>query len=163
MSSVIERRSRIAAILVIHSARGTVIHRRAKTMNRLVSIATLITLAACASSAPQSAAATPGGTEEAIHRANSQFSANVRAGNATALADDYYAPDAVLMPPNVPAQRGRDAIRAYWTAALATGAFDVMLTSDDVMQSCSDLAVETGHYNLTATPKGATQAVHETG
>lgn len=131
-------------------------------MKRLVSIAALIVLSAFTSSAQQATGSTPVGTEAAIRTANSQFSANVRAGNAAALVSDFYAPDAILMPPNAPAQRGRDAIRAYWTAALATGAFEVTLTSDDVMQS-RDLAVETGRYNLTVTPKGATQAAHETG
>ena len=134
-------------------------------MKRLPSIGVLLVLlvlAACSSSAPGSAGVTAGDAENAIRRANSQLSADARAGNAQAIVDNFYAPDAVVMAPNVPALHGRDAIRAFWTGFLGNGAIDLALTSDHVTQSCSDLAVENGRYDLTITPKGG-QAIHDTG
>ncbi|HXH92649.1 MAG TPA: DUF4440 domain-containing protein [Thermoanaerobaculia bacterium] len=134
-------------------------------MKRLPSIGVLLVLlvlAACSSSAPGSAGVTAGDAENAIRHANSQLSADVRAGNAQAIVDNFYAPDAVAMAPNVPAMHGRDAIRAFWTQVLGSGAVELALTSNHVTQSCSDLAVENGRYDLTITPKGG-QAIHDTG
>jgi ketosteroid isomerase-like protein len=134
-------------------------------MKRRLSIGALLILlflAACSSSAPVSASATTSDAESAIRRANSQLSADVRASNAQAIVDNFYASDAVAMAPNVPALHGRDAIRAFWTGFLGSGAIDLVLTSNHVTQSCSDLAVENGRYDLTITPKGG-QAIHDTG
>jgi ketosteroid isomerase-like protein len=130
-------------------------------MTRLVSIAALVVLASCSVSTSQSTDFT-GDAESAIRRADSQFSANVRAGNAQVLVDDFYAPDAVVMAPNVPAFHGRDAIRGFWAQNLAAGSADLALITDSVTQSCSDMAVESGHYDVTITPRGG-QAIHEAG
>jgi len=133
-------------------------------MKRFLSIGALLVLlalAACSSSVPGTAV-TAGDAENAIRRANSQLSADARAGNAQAIVDNFYAPDAIAMAPNVPALHGRDAIRAFWTGFLGNGAIDLALTSNHVTQSCSDLAVENGRYDLTITPKGG-QAIHDTG
>jgi ketosteroid isomerase-like protein len=130
-------------------------------MKRLVSIAALTILAACSSSTSMSSAASAGDAENAIRRANSEFAANVRAGNAQTIVDNYYAPDAVAMPPNMPALTGREAIRQFWAGFLNAGAIDLALTSDKVTQS-GDIAVERGHYDLTITPAGG-QAIKEKG
>lgn len=133
-------------------------------MKRLLPIGVLLVLvlAACSSSAPGPAGVTAGDAENAIRRANSQLSADVRAGNAQAIVDNFYAPDAIAMAPNVPALHGRDAIRTFWTQVLGSGAVELALTPNHVTQSCSDLAVENGRYDLTITPKGG-QAIHDTG
>jgi uncharacterized protein (TIGR02246 family) len=130
-------------------------------MKRLLSIGALLVFAACSASAPGTAIAA-GDAENAIRRANSQLSADVRAGNAQAIVDNFYAPDAIAMAPNLPALHGHDAIRAFWTGFLGNGAIELALTSDHVTQSCSDLAVENGRYDLTITPKGG-QAIHDNG
>ena len=130
-------------------------------MKRLLSISGLVVLAACSSSSPSSEYS-PGDAENAIRRANSAFAAAVRSGNAQELVDNYYAPDAVLMPPNSAAVAGRDAVRGYWGQMLGVGAVDVALTSTNVMQSCSDMAVEAGRYDVNIAPKGG-QAIHDTG
>jgi uncharacterized protein (TIGR02246 family) len=134
-------------------------------MKRRLSIGALLILlflAACSSSAPGSASDTTSDAESAIRRANAQLSADARSGNAQAIVDNFYAPDAIAMAPNVPALHGRDAIRAFWTGFLGSGAIDLVLTSDHVTQSCSQLAVENGRYNLTITPK-AGPAIHDNG
>jgi uncharacterized protein (TIGR02246 family) len=98
------------------------------------------------------AAASAGDAESAIRRANSEFSANVHAANAQAIVNEFYAPDAVVMAPNMPALHGREAIKQFWVGFLTTGAIDLTLTSDNVTQR-DDIAVEMGHYDLTITPK----------
>jgi uncharacterized protein (TIGR02246 family) len=130
-------------------------------MKRLFSISTLVVLAACSSSKPSSEYS-PGDAENAIRRANSGFAAAVRSGNAQQLVDNYYAPDAVIMPPNTAALTGRDAVRGYWSQMLGAGAVDIALTPTNVMQSCSDMAVEAGRYDVNIAPKSG-QAIHDTG
>jgi len=119
-------------------------------MKRLI----LVSAAAILVCAPLSAASA-GDAEAAIRRANSECSANVHAGNAQAIVDNYYAPDAVAMAPNMPALHGREAIKQFWVGFLATGAIDLTLTADNVTQR-DDIAVEMGHYDLTITPKEGT-------
>lgn len=131
-------------------------------MNRFVSIAALAMLTACSSSTSISSDYSPGDAENAIRRANNDFDANVRAGNAQAAVDNYYAPDAVIMPPNTAALHGREAVRAYWTQLLGVGTVDLALTSGNVMQSCGDMAVEAGRYDVNIAPRGG-QAIHDTG
>jgi len=97
-------------------------------------------------------AASAGDAEAAIRHANGEFSANVHAANAQAIVDNFYAPDAVGMAPNMPALHGREALRQFWAGFLTTGAIDVTLTSDAVTQR-DDVAVERGHYDLSITPK----------
>jgi uncharacterized protein (TIGR02246 family) len=131
-------------------------------MKRSILIAAAVILTACSSSPPISSEYSPGDAENAIRRANADFAANARAGNAQTLVNNFYAPDAVVMAPNYPALRGRDAIRAFWTAFLATGAIDVALTNTNVTQPSSDVAIETGHYDLSVRPASG-QAVKDAG
>jgi uncharacterized protein (TIGR02246 family) len=131
-------------------------------MKQFVSVAALVVLAACSSSPSISSAYSPGDAENAIRRANADFAAAARSGNAATLVDNYYAPDAEVMAPNLPAFRGRDAIRAFWTAFLATGSVDVALTSTNVTQPSSDVAIETGRYDLSLRPASG-QAMKEAG
>ncbi len=117
-------------------------------MKRLFLVAALVVLAADASAKTASNDA-----EAGIRRANSEVSTNVHAANAQAIVDNYYAPDAVAMAPNLPALHGRDAIRKFWVELFAAGAIDLTLTSDNVTQS-GNVAVEMGHYDLSITPAG---------
>lgn len=125
-------------------------------MKRLFLVAALVVLAAGASAKTASNDA-----EAGIRRANSEVSANVHASNAQAIVDNYYAPDAVAMAPNLPALHGRDAIRKFWVELFANGAIDLTLTSDNVTQS-GNVAVEMGHYDLSITPAGG-EAIKDKG
>src|SRR5437879_13524129 len=101
-------------------------------MKRFILVATAAILTACSSSRPISSDYSPGDAENAIRRANADFAAAARSGNAQTLVNNYYAPDAEVMAPNLPAFRGRDAIAAFFTAFLATGSVDLALTSTNV-------------------------------
>jgi ketosteroid isomerase-like protein len=131
-------------------------------MKRLFSIAAVAILTACASSPSISSDYSPGDAENAIRRANSDFAANARSGNAQTVTDNFYAADAVVMAPNLPALRGRDAILQFWTGFLASGAVDLALTSANVMQPSADTAIETGRYDLSLRPASG-QAIKDTG
>jgi ketosteroid isomerase-like protein len=73
-----------------------------------------------------------------------------------------YADDAVLMPPNAPAFRGRDAIRQFWSGLLGMGKIEAEIAADTVVQS-GDLATEVGHFALTITPPNAPAPVKDRG
>lgn len=111
-------------------------------------------LAACASTTANDDAA------PAIAGRNTGFVAGAKAGNAAQMMT-IYADDAVLMPPGAPAQRGKQAIGAFWTQFLTAGAADVRLTTEKVVQSC-DLATEAGHFDLTIVPKSGAP-IHDIG
>jgi uncharacterized protein (TIGR02246 family) len=86
-----------------------------------------------------------------IAAADSAFRAAVNAGDATAVAA-VYASDASLLPPNLPVQRGRAAIRTFWGGLLDayTVTFEI---SPDIIEGRGDLAYDMGHYRFTAVPK----------
>jgi len=131
-------------------------------MKRFILVAATVIFTACASSPTISSDVSPGDAENAIRRANADFAAAARAGNAQTLVDNYYAPDAEVMAPNRPEFRGREAIRAFWTAFLAAGSVDIALTSTSVTQPSSDVAIETGRYDLSLRPASG-QAIKDAG
>jgi len=115
-------------------------------MKRLL-IPAILLLGACASMD------TPSGDAEAVIRKNaSAFAAAASSGNVDGMLA-FYADDAILLPPNAPMFRGKDAIRQFWSGFASLGAINAQLITDDVLQS-GDLAAETGHFDLTITPKG---------
>src|SRR6266542_3517446 len=111
-------------------------------MKRLAVLGTLL-LAACASMPSNDAG-------EAIRSMSRDFGTAAGSGNVDAMMS-IYADDAVLMPPNLPAFRGRNAIRQFWSGFLGAGKIEATLTPDNIMQSC-DMATEVGHYALSITP-----------
>jgi uncharacterized protein (TIGR02246 family) len=131
-------------------------------MKRLILATAAAILTACSSSPRISSDFSPGDAENAIRRANADFAANARSGNAQTLVTNFYAPDAVVMAPNMPALRGRDAIQQFWTGFLATGSVDLALTSTNVTQPSNDVAVETGRYDLSLRPASG-QAIKDAG
>jgi uncharacterized protein (TIGR02246 family) len=86
-----------------------------------------------------------------IAAADSAFLAAANSGDAKAVAA-VYAIDASLLPPNLPVQRGRTAIRAFWGGLLDayTVTFEI---SPDIIEGRGDLAYDMGHYRFTAVPK----------
>lgn len=86
-----------------------------------------------------------------VAAADSAFQAAVNSGDAAAVAAVYVI-DASMLPPNLPVQRGREAIRTYWSRVL--DAYTVKLeSSPDMIEGRGDLAYSMGHYRLTAVPK----------
>lgn len=87
----------------------------------------------------------------AIRAADSSFVAAINRGDVDALAS-VYAGTAALLPPNLPPQRGRTAIRSFWAGFL--NAYSVRFEiGSDTIEGRGDLAYNLGHYRFTAVPK----------
>ena len=89
--------------------------------------------------------------EAKIRSADSAFVAATNTGDADGVAA-VYADDAALLAPNLPPQKGRDAIKAFWGGFLDayTVRFEV---ASDTIEGRGDLAYNRGHYRFTAVPK----------
>jgi len=88
---------------------------------------------------------------DAIRAVDSSFAVAANAGNADSIAG-VYATNAALLPPNMPPQKGRAAIRAFWGGFFQayTVRFEI---NSDVVEGRGDLAYNMGHYRFTAVPK----------
>ena len=86
-----------------------------------------------------------------IRSVDSAFVAATNAGDADGVAAAY-ADDAALLAPNLPPQKGHDAIKAFWGGLLDayTVRFEV---ASDTIEGRGDLAYSQGHYRFTAVPK----------
>lgn len=68
------------------------------------------------------------------------------------MTDEFYAPDAVLMPSGRAAVTGIDAIRAYWESRPERGLVALSLFTSEV-QGSGDLAYELGRFSRTLRPR----------
>lgn len=86
-----------------------------------------------------------------IRATDSAFAASINAGDVEGVAA-VYAEDAVLLAPNLPPQKGRQAVRAFWKGFLDayTPKFEVV---SDTIEGRHDLAYNMGHYRFSAVPK----------
>lgn len=86
-----------------------------------------------------------------IRSADSAFMAAANAGDADGVAA-VYAEEGSLLAPNLPPQKGRAAIKAFWGGFLDayTVRFEV---ASDTIEGRGDLAYNQGHYRFTAVPK----------
>jgi uncharacterized protein (TIGR02246 family) len=86
-----------------------------------------------------------------IRSADSAFMAAANAGDADQIAG-VYAEDGAVLAPNLPPQKGRDAVRAFWGGFLDAYTVRFEIASDTV-EGRGDLAYNQGHYRFTAVPK----------
>jgi ketosteroid isomerase-like protein len=86
-----------------------------------------------------------------IKAADSAFVAAANAGDVDALTA-VYASSAALLAPNLPPQKGRNAIRAFWGGFLKEYKVNFEIGSDTI-EGRGDLAYNLGHYRFTAVPK----------
>jgi uncharacterized protein (TIGR02246 family) len=103
--------------------------------------------------APQSdapAAISPA-DETKIRSVDSAFAAAANAGDVAGIVA-VYASDAALLAPNLPPQKGHDAIQAFWSGLLDAYTVRFELGSDTI-EGRGDLAYNQGHYRFTAVPK----------
>ena len=108
---------------------------------------------AAAKAPPSATVSDDGAARKDIEAANARFLDAIARGD-TAGAVANYAPDAVVMFPNESAWKGAEAVRKGFAGFLSSVAVkDGHATTDDLMVS-GDLALETGHYEWTLTPKG---------
>ena len=95
--------------------------------------------------------ATADDVEAAIRKSVETFEAGVRARNVDQVMS-IYGDDALFMPPNLPAMKGSDAIRKFWSGMLAAPKADLDIQIDDI-ERCGDIIIERGRYELNAPAK----------
>ena len=106
-------------------------------MNRLILLLTL-TLSLSAAADPKKDAETLA----------SGFKAGAKAGNVEKMVA-MYADDAVLLPPNMAAISGREAIGKFWGGMLQSGPVEIDLIMEEFLVD-GDLAVDRGRYEVKA-------------
>ena len=109
-----------------------------------------------AAAAPVSSGSTDAAVRQVIEAANAKYTDAVRRGDTTTIAERY-ADDAIYLPAEQAAWRGRDAIRqGFGREIRVNGVKSDSLTTEDVMVS-GDLAVETGRYVTRMQPSGRSE------
>ena len=123
-------------------------------MNRSAFTAALLALVATAACGP-SRTPTPLSTadEAAVRALDGKFMTAANAGDAAAIAA-LYAPDAVLLPPDMRVARGPDAVRQTFAGMIAQASAALQLQTTRVMGR-QDLAYSVGTYRLVLTPRSA--------
>jgi ketosteroid isomerase-like protein len=90
--------------------------------------------------------------QHAIDSAEIRFSTGMMKGD-TASINSVYADDAVILPPNAKAARGRTALSQMHAGMISGVSFPaVELKSEDLIVS-GDYGIETGTYRMTIQPK----------
>jgi uncharacterized protein (TIGR02246 family) len=117
----------------------------------LATIGALTVASACKPLSSPGPAPLSNADKAAVRAADQAFEAAVRAGNTDGIAATYQE-DATLLPPNLPAQKGRDAIRSSWAAVLKDYVVEVE-SGTDALEGCGDLAYQVGHFRMHGTPK----------
>ena len=107
-------------------------------------VAVALTLLAAA---PLSAQNTPRSQIDAV---NSRFMATFNRGDAAGVGQ-FYATDAVLMPPNAAAVHGRKGISGAWADFGKMGGTNLKLHTTELVAHC-DMAHEMGTYSLDIKP-----------
>ncbi len=121
------------------------------TRRWMLAAAGVLVLAACAPGA-QGPKADPAAEAAAVRAVNAAWFKASSTGDAAGVAANY-ADDAVLSPPGVPAARGIEAIRAYFTEDVASFQGSGLAYSSDPATEVGvsgDLAWENGTYKITA-------------
>lgn len=95
------------------------------------------------------------GAADAIRRLDATFMKAISAKNAGALVRAFYAPDAVLMPPNHPSVEGHAGIQGFLQGLIDSGLSRIVLETTSVA-SVGDLAYGRGRYTLTLAPAAGT-------
>jgi uncharacterized protein (TIGR02246 family) len=106
-----------------------------------------------AESPPAAAAGLSAADEAAVRAADQAWAKAATAGDAAALAA-FYTSDAVLMPPGSPALHGADEIGKFFSGmtGAVSGPFELKTSA---VEGRGDLALSTGEYKATFTPKKA--------
>ena len=97
---------------------------------------------------------------EAIEAIGREFADGINGKDAAAVGK-LYTEDASLFPPGAPRQDGREAVMAYWQAAIGQGLSDLVLTTDEV-EDFGSTAFEVGRVSASL-PAGAGQPRGVTG
>jgi len=128
-------------------------------------LAAAVALAACqkAETPEQAASRMQAETDSARTAIAAQNARYVRYANANQVDSvlALYTPDAVLLPPDMPAAIGRDSMRARYAAIIAPGGI-VALTPANLTVN-GPIAIERGNWTYVVPAQGKTPAMHLAG
>lgn len=94
----------------------------------------------------------------AIDATNRRFEAAFNAGDPARAAQEVYTADARVLPPDAPMVRGRDAIVAFWVAAVEHLRAEHVALSTVELDVTGDTAHEIGEAVITVAGGGKAQA-----
>lgn len=87
---------------------------------------------------------------QGIAATNEQFIQALRRGDAVGCAQ-VYPDDGIILPPNAPMRRGKEAIQEFWQVVIDMGIRDASLETVELDQH-GDTAIEIGQYTLRTQP-----------
>lgn len=116
-------------------------------MRAHIVFAALVTVAAC------QPADTSASAKTAIDAANAQWPRLTSSGHADSLAE-FYAADAVVMPPNMPTLHGKDAVKAFFTTLNTADPKPTLTLRAEAVHGEGGMAMERGRW-LWTYPAGA--------
>ncbi|MGE5801409.1 MAG: YybH family protein [Gemmatimonadota bacterium] len=122
-------------------------------MRVLSYLAVLLTAAFACRPANTSAADTSASARQAIDAANAQWPRLTSTGHADSIAE-FYAADGAVMPPNMAAVRGKEAVRTFFATINTIDPRPTLTLRSDKVVATGTLAVETGRWHW-AFPAGA--------
>src|SRR5436189_4216994 len=97
---------------------------------------------------------TSASAKQAIDAANAQWPRLTSTGHADSIAE-FYAADAVIMPPNMATMQGKDAIRTFFAVLNTMDPKPTLTLRAETVVGSGTVAVETGRWHW-AYPAGAT-------
>ena len=100
-------------------------------------------------------------TRKAIEEVNLKFGEAFRQGDSAAIAN-LYTDDGILLPPNSDVIKGKQGIKAFWSAVIEMGVKDVDLATVEIMVM-GNMVCEIGKYSLTIQPEGLEEAIVDNG
>src|ERR1700752_4194562 len=116
-------------------------------------LAVLLTAGFACRPANTSAADTSASAKQAIDAANAQWPRLTSTGHADSIAE-FYAADAVIMPPNMATMKGKDAVRAFFAEINSVAPRPTLTLRAERVVASGTLAVEIGRCHWVA-PAGA--------
>jgi ketosteroid isomerase-like protein len=92
------------------------------------------------------------GIRDEIEKLNRRFGEGIRRGDAAAVSI-LYTKDAILMPPNFEAIRGREGTQRFWEGAIKMGVRNAILKTEEIHKKGARVE-EIGSYTLKIHPEG---------
>ncbi len=116
-----------------------------------LSLLSLLLIAGCTPTEPVEEATSTEADVEAINKASDEFVAAAKANDTEGLVS-VYAADAVLMPPNDPAAKGSEAVRAWMQSFLDQFTIEDFSISAEEVVVTGDWAFRRGTFTMTLSP-----------
>ena len=102
----------------------------------------LLLVPALACQAPDTSAV----AKQAIDAANAQWPRLTSTGHADSLAE-FYAADAIIMPPNMATMKGKESVRAFFAVLNTMDPKPILTLTGEAVHAAGDMAMERGRWH----------------